>query len=250
MNEASIKEVFLLAIEQLVLSSVFIAGLLSFFSPCIVPLLPVYISILSTNEQGQTTNSMGSLSKGKLNLHLLLKTFIFVAGLSTSFIILGFGAGFLGAVLNTSWFIVVCGAIVVLLGLHQVGLFQVSILNREKKVQMNRSEKRDLVGTYLLGFTFSIGWTPCIGPILGAVLGLSANEGQALYGAFLMFIYALGLLIPFLILALFSDVLLRKVKKLNKHMNKMKIAGGVIIIIMGLFLMTNNLNWFTTLIPQ
>lgn len=248
--KASKKGVFALAIEQLLLSSVFIAGLLSFFSPCILPLLPVYISILSTNKQGQTTNNPSSLFKGKLNLHLLLKTFIFVAGLSTSFIILGFGAGFLGAVLNTSWFIVACGAFVVLLGLHQVGLFQVSILNREKKVKLSRSENRDLIGTYLLGFTFSIGWTPCIGPILGAVLGLSANEGQALYGAFLMFIYALGLLIPFLIMALFSDILLRKVKNLNKHMNKMKIAGGVIIIIMGLFLMTNNLNWFTTLIPQ
>lgn len=107
-----------------------------------------------------------------------------------------------------------------------------------------------MIGTYLLGFTFSIGWTPCIGPILGAVLGLSASEGQATYGAFLMFLYALGLLIPFLIIAFFSDIVLRRLKKINRHLEKLKIAGGVIIIIMGLFLMTNNLNWFTTLISQ
>lgn len=239
-----------MAIEQLILSSVFIAGLLSFFSPCILPLLPVYISILSADEQGRITNQPRLFLKWNINLHLLIKTVIFVAGLSTSFVLLGFGAGYLGSVLNTKWFIVACGIVVVLLGLHQVGLFYLPILNREKKLQMNRSDKRDLMGTYLLGFTFSMGWTPCIGPILGAVLGLSASEGQALYGAFLMFIYALGLLIPFLIIALFSDILLRKMKTMNKYMDKLKIAGGIIIIIMGLFLMTDNLNWFATLIPQ
>ncbi|MFD0958131.1 cytochrome c biogenesis CcdA family protein [Paenibacillus chungangensis] len=238
-----------MAVEQLILSSVFVAGLLSFFSPCILPLLPVYLSILSTNEQGLSAHRM---SRGKLvaNPYLLIKTIVFVIGLSTSFVLLGFGAGFLGSVIHTRWFIVVCGAVVVLLGLHQMGLYQVSFLNLEKKVQMKRSGKRDVFGAYLLGFTFSIGWTPCIGPILGAVLGLSASEGQATHGAFLMFIYALGLLVPFLVLALFSDILLRKMKQINRHINKLKIAGGVIIIMMGIILMTNNLNWFTTLIVR
>lgn len=240
---------FQLAIEQLLLSSVFVAGLLSFFSPCILPLLPVYISILSTNEQGPT-GLVSVLGKWQVNPHLVMKTIIFVTGLSTSFVLLGFGAGFLGAVINTKWFIVLCGVVVIFLGLQQVGLFNIALLNREKKVKVNRSGKRDLLGTYLLGLTFSIGWTPCIGPILGAVLGLSASEGQASYGAFLMFIYALGLLIPFLVLALFSDTLLRQVKRINQYMGKLKVAGGVIIIIMGVFLMTNNLNWFTSLIPQ
>lgn len=236
--------------EQLLLSSVFLAGVLSFFSPCILPLLPVYISILSTNGQASSVSAQHVTAKRSLNVHLIMKTIIFVTGLSTSFVLLGFGAGFLGAVINASWFIMACGIVVIFLGLYQVGLFNIPFLNREKKVQMSRSSKRDLLGTYLLGFTFSIGWTPCIGPILGAVLGLSASEGQASYGAFLMFIYALGLLIPFLGMALFSDILLRKTKKLQQYMGKLKVAGGVIIIIMGIFLMTNNLNWFTTLIPQ
>ncbi|WP_422658886.1 cytochrome c biogenesis CcdA family protein [Paenibacillus sp. EC2-1] len=236
--------------EQLLLSSVFLAGVLSFFSPCILPLLPVYISILSTNEHASSVSPQHTTAKRSLNVPLILKTIIFVTGLSTSFVLLGFGAGFLGAVINASWFIMACGIVVIFLGLYQVGLFNIPFLNREKKVQMSRSSKRDLLGTYLLGFTFSIGWTPCIGPILGAVLGLSASEGQASYGAFLMFIYALGLLIPFLVMALFSDILLRKTKKLQQYMGRLKVAGGVIIIIMGIFLMTNNLNWFTTLIPQ
>ena len=236
--------------EQLLFSTVFIAGMLSFLSPCILPLLPVYISVLSTNGDGTTSQPTFNIGKWQVNPHLIFKTVIFVFGLSTSFVILGFGAGFLGAFLNTDWFIVVCGAVVVVLGLHQIGVFKFAVLNKENKVQLKRSSKRDLLGTYLLGFTFSIGWTPCIGPILGAVLGLSASEGHATYGALMMFIYALGLLIPFLVLAIFSDLLLRHIKKINKHLNKIKIAGGIVIILMGIILMTNNLNLLLTIIPQ
>ncbi|MBE1554666.1 cytochrome c biogenesis CcdA family protein [Sporosarcina limicola] len=237
--------------EQVLLSTVFIAGMLSFFSPCILPLLPVYISILSTNENGtQHRKQWRIIGKWQVNTRLIVKTIIFVFGLSTSFVILGFGAGALGAFINTEWFIFLCGAIVILLGFHQIGVFNLSILNRENKVHLKRSGKRDMLGTYLLGFTFSFGWTPCIGPILGAVLGLSANEGHATYGALLMLFYALGLLLPFLILSIFSDILLIKVKKINKHMNTIRIVGGIMIIIMGIFLMTNNLNLFISLIPQ
>ncbi|GHH98076.1 cytochrome c biogenesis CcdA family protein [Neobacillus kokaensis] len=235
--------------EQVLLSTVFVAGLLSFFAPCILPLLPVYISVLSSNDQStEGSNHFITIGKLTINLHLLLKTVVFVFGLSTSFIILGFGAGALGVVINTSWFMVVCGLIVVILGLHQIGLLRLSFLNKESKVNLKRSGKRDILGTYLLGFTFSFGWTPCIGPALGAVLGLSASQGQAIYGAFLMFIYALGLLIPFIILAIFSDALLRHIKKINKHMKKIQIVGGVFVIIMGILLMTNNLNLLVTVI--
>lgn len=237
--------------EQVLLSSVFAAGILSFFSPCILPLLPVYVSILSSGD-ALSTKPKKVFHIGKFVIHpkLIFKTIIFVLGISTSFVLLGFGAGALGALINTTTFITVCGAIVVVLGLHQIGIFHIPFLERENKVNLKRSGKRDLIGTYLLGFTFSFGWTPCIGPILGAVLGLSASEGQAGHGAFLMMIYALGMLIPFLILSIFSDVLLQRMKKLNRHLGKIKVAGGVIIVVMGLFLMTNNLNFFTTLIPQ
>ncbi|MFF5994530.1 cytochrome c biogenesis protein CcdA [Lysinibacillus sp. KU-BSD001] len=236
--------------EQLLFSTVFIAGILSFLSPCILPLLPVYISVLSTNEIGTSDRHVVTIGKWRVNVYLIFKTMVFVFGLSTSFVILGFGAGLLGSVIQADWFLVACGAVVVLLGLHQIGVFKFAVLHKENKVQLKRSNKRDLLGTYLLGFTFSMGWTPCIGPVLGAVLGLSASEGHAAFGALMMFIYALGLLIPFLLVAIFSDVLLRHLKKLNQHANKMKIAGGVIIILMGIVLMTNNLNLLLTIIPQ
>ena len=233
--------------EQLLLSSVFVAGMVSFLSPCIVPLLPVYLSILSSNGTG---SKVVTTKKFQLNLSLLLKTIVFVFGLSTSFVLLGFGAGYLGSLFYADWVLPVCGVIVILLGFHQMGLFQLALLNKEKKVMLKRSDKRDYVGAYLLGFTFSIGWTPCIGPILGAVLGLSASEGHATYGALLMFVYALGLLIPFVCMAIFSDMLLHHMKKLHPHLDKIKLAGGVLIVLMGIVLMTNNLNILLTIFPQ
>ena len=107
---------------------------------------------------------------------------------------------------------------------------------------MERSHKSDYLSAFLLGLTFSFGWTPCIGPVLGAVLSLSATGGQPLYGGFLMAIYSLGFLVPFLVLALFSDVLLTKVKRLNKYLVRIKAAGGIVIILMGVLLMTDSLN--------
>ena len=119
------------------------------------------------------------------------------------------------------------------------------MLDREKRVVIKGNN--GIFGIFLLGFSFSFGWTPCIGPILAAVLGISASGGQALYGVWLMIIYSLGLMIPFLIIAIFSDGLLRHVKKLNMHLEKIKIAGGIIIILMGILLMNNSLNVITRL---
>ena len=233
-----------MADNQLFMSTVFAAGLLSFFAPCILPLLPVYVSTLSADLAG---NESKNFTIGKFILHpmLILKTLIFVSGLATVFIILGFGAGALGNLIYNVWFFRTIGIIVILLGIHQTGLIHFNFLEREKKVTLKASKGNSLLSTYLLGLTFSFGWTPCIGPVLGAVLGVAASEGQALYGGWLMFIYSLGLMIPFMLLAIFSDLLLGRLRKLNKHMKKIKIAGGIIIILMGVLLVTNSLNNFT-----
>jgi len=187
---------------------------------------------------------------GRLNINLIViaKTLVFVLGISTSFIILGFGAGALGSLINSKAFIMTCGIIVIILGIHQTGLIHLDLLDRDKR--LNLKSKNGVFGTFLLGFTFSFGWTPCIGPILGAVLGVSATNGQVFYGAFLMLIYAMGLMIPFLIVAIFSDVILRQVKKLNRHLEKIKIVGGIIIILMGILLMNNSLNLVTRIFEK
>ena len=233
-----------MATDQIFMSTVFAAGVLSFFAPCILPLLPVYVSTLSADLAG---NEGATFNLGRLKLHpmLILKTFIFVFGLSTAFVLLGFGAGALGTLLYNPWFFRVIGIIVVLLGIHQTGLIHLNFLEREKKVTLKASGGNSFFSTYLLGLTFSFGWTPCIGPVLGAVLGIAASEGQAAYGGWLMMVYSLGLIIPFILMALFSDLLLGRMRKLNRHMGKIKIAGGIVIIFMGILLLTNSLSVLT-----
>jgi len=230
--------------DTLYISTVFIAGLLSFFSPCILPVIPVYIAYFTEGSK-----SGEELGEGKKKTHLfslaMLKAIVFVGGLSTSFILLGFGAGALGSILYGRWFLILCGMLVIILGIHQTGLVKFRFLAREKKVHVERSKKSDLLGAYLLGFTFSFGWTPCVGPVLAAVLGLSATRGSAAYGGFLMLIYSIGLVIPFLIMAVFSDYLLSRIKSLYKHMNTIKIVGGVLIILMGILLMTDKVTSLT-----
>jgi cytochrome c-type biogenesis protein len=234
-------------VETLYISTVFVAGLLSFFSPCILPVIPVYISYFADDSEVAEGSVFKKLFKGPM-----LKAIVFVLGLSTSFVLLGFGAGALGKYLYSKEFLIICGSIVVLLGIHQTGLVKLKFLYREKKLNLKRTNKADVIGAYLLGFTFSFGWTPCVGPILGAVLGLSASEGSAMYGGILMLAYSVGLMIPFLIVALFSEFFLKRIRGIYKHMNKIKVVGGLLIIVMGILLMTNKLNniavWFERLI--
>lgn len=219
--------------ELLFASSVFTAGILSFLSPCIIPVVPLYLAYFADDN---TASSPKPFLKPSM-----IKTICFVLGLSTVFIILGFGAGALGSVFYSDWFLVACGIVVIILGIHQTGLIQIKFLHREKRIHVKRSSKLDYFGAYTLGLTFSFGWTPCIGPVLAAVLGLTVSGGNALYGGFLMALYSLGLMIPFLIVAIFSDTLLSKIKGVYRYMGRIKIVGGLIVILMGILLMTNQI---------
>lgn len=229
------------------LLGVFGAGVLSFFAPCILPLLPVYVSYLSGSMAGGTVvQGTGAASAFRFRSVFLLKTLLFVLGLSVVFIILGFGSGILGNLISSPRFIAVCGAIVVLFGIYQTGLIRLSWLEREKKLSSQRVTKGGYIGAFLLGLTFSFGWTPCIGPVLAGILSIAAGEGSPAYGGFLMLLYTLGLAIPFVILAVFSEVLLQRIRRLYRYMRSIKIASGCILIAMGLLLMTDQLNTIVT----
>lgn len=212
--------------QNLLISSVFLAGLASFLSPCIFPIVPIYFGILSKG--------------GKK----VLNTFLFIMGLSLTFISLGFSFGFLGDLLLNDTTRIIAGIIVIILGIHQLGIIKINYLDQTKLVEIKTNGKSASIEAFILGLTFSLGWTPCIGPILASILALSGNEGSALYGGTMMFIYVLGLSLPFIIFSFFSDELLKRAKSLNKHLNKFKIIGGILIIIMGLLLLTNNLYSF------
>ncbi|WKL01365.1 cytochrome c biogenesis protein CcdA [Paenibacillus amylolyticus] len=175
-----------------------------------------------------------------------MRTFLFVLGLSLVFVLLGFGSGIVGNLISSPVFIAICGAIVVLFGIYQTGLIRLSWLERERKLSSDHAKRGGYVGAFLLGLTFSFGWTPCIGPVLAAILGIAAGEGSPLYGGFLMFLYTLGLAIPFLILSVFSEYVMKRIRRLYKYMGVIKITSGCILIVMGLLLMTDRLNSLVT----
>lgn len=217
--------------EQVLISSVFVAGFLSFFAPCTFPLIPVYIGLLT--DEGSK----------------YLKTMAFVLGISTTFVILGFGAGALGSVIYSDWILIVGGLLIVVLGIHQMDLIHIPGLEKYRVFKFkNRSTK--ILGTFLMGVTFSFGWTPCVGPVLGAVLLTSASAGQAFYGGFLMLVYALGLMLPFIVMTFASTLVLKQFQKLEKHLMVIKRIGGALIVLMGVLLMTNQLTTITAFIER
>ncbi|MBK0347280.1 thiol-disulfide oxidoreductase-associated membrane protein CcdA2 [Aerococcaceae bacterium zg-ZJ1578] len=225
--------------------SVFLAGVLSFFSPCILPLLPVYVGVLLDSDEPRTIRILGI----DIAWYGIVKTLFFIAGLSTVFITLGYGAGFLGNLLYAEWFRYLLGAIVIILGIHQTGIINIKQLQKQKSVQLDNNKKRnDFYNAFLLGLTFSFGWTPCVGPVLSSVLAIAASGGNGAWqGALLMLLYTLGLALPFLLVALASSLVLRHFNKIKPHMDTLKKVGGIIIILMGILLMFGNLNIFSRL---
>ena len=229
--------------EFIYLFGVFGAGVLSFFSPCILPLLPVYVSYLSGSLAGAEDAGAAGARTARLRSPFMLRTLLFVFGLSVVFGLLGFGSGAIGHIIASSGFIALCGAIVVLFGIYQTGWIKLSWLERERRLSSHGPKPGGgYIGAFLLGLTFSFGWTPCIGPVLAAVLGIAAGEGSPIYGGLLMLLYSLGLAIPFLVLSLFSDYVIQRVRRLYRYMGVIKTVSGCMLIVMGILLMTDQLN--------
>ncbi|HGJ2204586.1 cytochrome c-type biogenesis protein [Streptococcus pneumoniae] len=219
--------------------SVFLAGILSFFSPCILPLLPVYTGVLLDDKDGTQASS----GKFSISVTSLLRTLAFIAGISFIFILLGYGAGFLGDLLYASWFQYLTGAIIILLGLHQMEILHFKGLYKEKRLQLQGQGQngKGYSQAFLLGLTFSFAWTPCVGPVLGSVLALAASGGSGAWqGAGLMLVYTLGLALPFLLLALTSSYVLKHFRKLHPYLGILKKVGGFLIIVMGLLVLFGN----------
>ena len=206
---------------------VFLEGIFSFLSPCILPILPVYLAILSKSVQQNEKSQRSALLKN---------TFLFILGISTTFFILGTGISIFRVFLNTymKWILIVGGLIIVVFGLFSIGDLNIPFLQKERRFHYQVKEMKPWTA-YLLGFTFSFGWTPCVGPMLASVLVLASTQ-NALEGNLLLLLYTLGFTVPFLLIALFSEKMIQLLEYLKKHVEKIQKFGGFLIMMMGLLM--------------
>ncbi|HOR55427.1 MAG TPA: cytochrome c biogenesis protein CcdA [Flexilinea sp.] len=223
--------------QNLMIGSVFTAGILSFFSPCILPLLPVYFGILTN-----TSTPENSIEAKKDTGRNLLKTVLFILGIGFVFVLLGFGAGSLAPLFSNPLFHRIGGLIIILFGLNQMGVLRLNFMEKWNAPGYNSSGKNQYLSAFFLGLIVSLGWTPCIGPILASVLILAANSGTAIRGAWYMTFYTLGMAIPFVVIMLFADFLLIRIKKGGQWLPVVRKIGGALLVITGLLLFFNRLN--------
>ena len=214
------------------LTIAFGAGFISFLSPCVLPLIPGYISYIS----GSSINEL--IEKKNINL---IPTILFTVGFSIVFIIFGAASTFLGQVLlqNSYELRIVAGLIIIILSLHIIGLINIGFLNYEKRIQTNLN--KNFFSPILIGMAFAFGWTPCIGPILGSILVLASTEESLGRGILLLFFYSIGLAIPFILSGYLMQKFLIFSKNFKKNINKISKIGGIILLITGVLIITNQL---------
>ncbi|WP_416176315.1 cytochrome c biogenesis protein CcdA [Clostridium sp.] len=217
--------------EHISVFLVFVEGVLSLFSPCIIPLLPVYLSVLS----GSNYNDLKSGKNEEQNRNLFKNTVLFLLGISTTFFILGSSASVLNYFLrsNKKIILIIGGIVVVIMGISYMGYLKIPFLQREKKFNIEINKMNPLKA-YVLGFVFSFGWTPCVGPMLSSVLIMASTSKSIFIGNMLILVYTAGFMIPFIIITAFYKKLLRLLDKIKFHMNVIEKIGGIILLITGL----------------
>ena len=221
----------------------FVAGILAFFSPCVLPLLPVYVSVLAGSAgENYIKNGRSYIGSGKKRSVLFINTVFFILGFSAVFILLGVSVTALSRYLlfNRLWLTKIAGAFVVFFGLFLLGAFNLPFLLKERRAEMH-FEKVTPLSAFLLGNAFSLGWTPCIGPVLSSVLFMAGSTQNYVVGFWLLLVFSMGLAIPFLILALAADRAMGFLKVSQKYLPHLQKAAGVVLIIMGVLLYLNRL---------
>ena len=213
------------------------AGFLSFVSPCVLPLVPAYISFISgvsAEDLRKSAPANGQIGK------IFIAAAAFVLGFSTVFILLGATATTIGSFLNTHLGLLsrIAGAILIVFGLHVAGLIRIPFLNYEARFQTG-DRPTSLFGTFTVGLAFGFGWTPCIGPILGAILAIAGSRDSVAEGIFLLAVYSLGLGLPFLLTAAATAKLLQAMNRLKKHFRVVEVVSGGFLIIVGVLMFFN-----------
>jgi cytochrome c-type biogenesis protein len=217
----------------------FVGGLASFLSPCVLPLVPGYISLIS----GVSVEHLKGAGDGRAAARraVMFNSLAFNAGLSLIFLLLGAAAGAVGAaIISNRWVRIIGGLVIIAFGLQLMGVLKIGALYRDTR-KFSDEKPRGMLGSFTLGLAFAAGWTPCIGPILGGILGLAATSGGWRSGVVLSAFYAAGLAVPFLITGLGINQFLGFYSKFRRHLHKVEIVSGVLLITIGLLIATNTI---------
>jgi cytochrome c-type biogenesis protein len=216
----------------------FLGGLISFLSPCVLPLAPPYLAYLGGTTIGEITGDDGPVDPGVAR-RVFLSACCFVLGLATVFVALGATASAVGQVLLSEKDLMaqVSGGVIIVLGLHFLHLIRLPFLNREMRFE-GPSQAGTLGTSYVIGLAFAFGWTPCIGPILGAILAMAAQEETITSGTLLLAVYALGLGVPFLVAAAFIGPFLRWARGFRRHLGMVEKLMGVLLVVVGMMMIT------------
>ncbi len=225
--------------EAVSFPAAFTAGILSFLSPCVLPLIPAYFTFITGFSLEELTENRNSEIRKKV----FLSTVLFVSGFSLIFILMGASASYLGSLMfNYRELIrIIGGILIILMGVHLTGIIHIRGLDVEKRINI---EKKPLhfLGIVIVGMAFGAGWTPCIGPLLGSILIIAGSQETVWQGIVLLATYSAGLAIPFIILSVFIHLLLIVIKKASRVLQYVNAAAGILLIIVGLILVTNKLH--------
>jgi len=229
--------------ENITYSAALVAGLLSFFSPCILPLIPAYFSFIT----GLTLDEL-TQDKKEVRQKVILSTLFYVAGFSFIFILFGASASFLGGVASQySWVVrYLGGGIIIVFGLHLLGIINIKGFNFEKKIHV-KEKPMHLMGVFVIGMAFGAGWSPCIGPLLGSILIVAGNQDTVLKGVSLLAVYSAGLAIPFIIMSFFINSILGIMKRATRFIGALNKASGILLIVIGLLLIFDKFRLLATL---
>ncbi len=228
--------------------SAFLGGLLSFLSPCVLPLIPGYLSFMTGLSAGDLKNGESGVRR------ILVPAGLFTLGFSVVFILLGAATGFASAVLRpfmsqyTSAINVVAGIIIVLVGVFLLGIIKLPWLYGEARFELSKSKRFGRGAAFVMGLAFGFGWTPCVGPILAVILGMAAQTGDVVQAAMMLAVYSLGLATPFLLTAAFFGKLTGTLRWFNRHSLALSRGAGAVLIVMGVLIATGQLGRLSAII--
>ncbi|MFM1815645.1 MAG: hypothetical protein RLZ98_2340 [Pseudomonadota bacterium] len=223
---------------NITLPGAFVAGLLSFLSPCVLPLVPPYLCFLAGVSFEELTDD-----KRPASFSIFATALAFVLGFTTVFVALGATASIVGQAVTQYFGILsmLAGALILVMGLHFLGIFRINWLYADTRVRVDKKPP-GMLGGYLVGLAFAFGWTPCVGPVLSAILFLAGAEDTAWRGAQLLFVYAMGIGVPFLVAALFAGPFLRLMNRFKAHFSTIEKVMGGLLVITGLLFMTGQMS--------